>query len=846
MEDKKLSTYAIAPMESFLGKKKRKKPKKLTLGKGKMKSTKKITEEQDILNLLRSASVDKWTITDVIDQLKMKNKELSDMNKAKFYSEILNINYNISRISISDILGGKKLSSIIQIGDLSNFGKKCFTTDKLYWLSFIYFKYNKFSEIQNYADFSNLKVSVSTIAIKNHTYNEGYIQDFNKYFTFIGSAYMPDATQKKIIVNTIKSAGDYNEKDFNDDYIAKVWNYGTFVYNNIEYKSCILNNDIIFTLKSDTSQEEAIKIFDNVSYFSSTDIKKAKAELDVKKANDADNGIYISQNIRLTDFAPSVVYLKNYMQTEVLIEYDIDLVLLYTYLQKKNAEKKPKTIGEYLGDIVLDDKDINVIYSFFLIMFLTRFKEAEGTFSTNVKSFLEKYATIKDNLAKARQIFDIVLTIIEKFYDAFKNKINFDPIRNLYQYILKYTYDINKFFNSFNFEEIQEFLRTYDLTNIFAKLTNAINNRDWLYNVFKRITNLTEMINNLTDADEIVKNIRHTGILAYKIFYNQNNSDALNLIWKIRTPSSFLGNLFGTTKAFDVDVRDTLDKVLTKYLKETEATKEEIANSIAIMSITSDNEGDIILGLAHLLSNVKDYPNASLIFSSGDKLSEVFQNWFNTQAAFLLNDQKKKILILYLMALNKKVTYSPENISNTLADFINSMIKSFNAYIDKIKSKKDEKLAKYGAEIAELEARRDKLLESKDEDEMSMVSTIPSGLPEEIKKMKKDELMNYIRSTTLKIPLEIQQKLKLNTIDLEKYKTNQQNYIKTLRGLGILDDVILEFNPSIKVSSTSAPTIKELVSLFDLNQKKINTLLSDSLTKKVLEESSIRPIPVSA
>jgi hypothetical protein len=283
---------------------------------------------------------------------------------------------------------------------------------------------------------------------------------------------------------------------------------------------------------------------------------------------------------------------------------------------------------------------------------------------------------------------------------------------------------------------------------------------------------------------------------------------------------------------------------MTKFAKMEESVKKEIENYLVIMRLISEDDEKVMEATAKLLSNVKGYENKDLIYSDG-KLTGIFQKWYAMKNKELLNEKQRKILLLYLKALNKEISYSPENISSLLDDYTNILTESFDAIISKAKSDKEGDLAKLASEIVDIKAKRRSIVEKKegdvDDDTISILSTsIPTELglnSTEIKKMPKSNLISFITSKIIKIPLETQKKIGLGTISFDGLNGAQQKYVTALRNAGFLDISILEHNPSIAGLGKDSPTKDEYVKLFGINQIKFNELIKDEKNKKFLEES---------
>ena len=842
---KELAGAAIR--NDFLGKKKGKKLKKIELGKGKMKKAKVISEEQDILNILRSSGKEINRYEDLSVALAAKNKTIANSSKTDFYIKILQYNYNISKISISDILGGRKLNSILFMGDLTKFPMSCFSNDKLFWVTFACVKYEKFDEIKQYIDFSNLKMDIATLAIKfEKDYTEGYVQDFNKQFTFIGFNQF----------NTDASTALATLLEYKKENIEKICKTSVkqmvkkdFTYNNIQYKTIFINNDIGLVYKASYSEKDLKQIVEDTKIISSNEFKKAKTELEVKKAPTVGDrgGIYISQTVKLTDFTPIMVTLAESMNTEILFQYDIDVASLNEYLLKrhnniKKTEKKNKVVGDFFAGIELDDKDIGIVYSMMLILYITEYKQEkivdDNGFKSSLESFLEQYSQHREDLNKIRYMFDLSFSIIEKFYDAFKTKINFDPIKALYNTIIKVIVSIEDFYTKFDYTKLIYWFRDLSgLNKVFVKLEKAIENRNWIYNLIKKIHNVTQMINSLSEPREIMKNIRETGTYCYRIFYNPKEKDALGLVWKIRSPSSFLGNVFAELDAkFDIASIKAIDKAIEKYTISTEEEIKQINGILDVMaSPDTKSEEDIkkiIFGLASILKDYGGIEPRYIYKNPEDKseLTDTFTKWAIEAIKGLSEEELKKIGLYYKAKTGSFPGLSMYSIFSTIKN-LETLKASFNKFVEDNIKKRDSEISKIALEIAKLKDKKDEIKEIPAESEFfDEVDTETTR-----KYTTKESIINAIKDKTkYKINLEKQKALGLKIIENEKGLN--KSMLQSLREAGLLDEVIMELMEISPKLEKKAIKIAQLSAAFKKNNEIIKQLAKE---QKKLSESGV-------
>ena len=804
----------VISSNTFLGKKTSKKGRMIKLGKGKVKKEKKISFEQDILNILRSSGLDAGSYSSVVGILRSKGKTLQDPSNAEFFAAIANLEYNVSKISVPDILGGKKFNSILQIGNIAFDGKNCFTNDRLYWVSYITKMYDDFEKIKNFIDLSNMNISIATLATKNSKdYNYGFVQDFNKYFSFIGSNLLTAKSANKVIEDALKNAESIiiDTLDSSDLYPHKIeFVRNTFIYNNEEYIMYIGNKDLILVYS--TKVKEKIKeIYSQTKIFSSLDIKKAKDSIDVKKA-DATRGIYIAQNIRLSDFSPNVVYTIDSLKTTVLVEYEIDLNSYFDIalnIIKELGEKgTTQNIGKLFPNIELSIKDLDVLHIFVYVIYITKLKGTVTTYETKIKDFLENYSKLKDMVVECLSTLNIVLNAIEKFYDCFKTKINFDPIKNLHKYVTDNKISVENFFSTFDFTSLISKLTDYGLSMVFVSFTNALKNRDFLSRLYQKIYNVGDMFNSLKEPTKIVKEIRETGIACYRVFYNKYNDESFNIIWKLKSPASFLGNLYGDGSDYDISLSKVIGKAEERYVAKAIDDEKRIKDLISLVNITELSDTIITESLANILVNVMTKDDKYLVMMN-NKITELFKDW---AAAKIKNNEfgedVLKYILLYHKALKDEITVDKDSIQSMIFKNVENYINEFKAYIEKNKSKYATALAALKAESSKLSEEMDKLKKKEEEkapfdDEMSVIDFGST------KVRSKDDLLRLIASQIKGIiSLENQVKLELGIIDnstLNGLPKETQVLIAKMRSAGLLDKSIYE--KTIKVGKTQYKNI---------------------------------------
>ena len=366
----------------------------------------------------------------------------------------------------------------------------------------------------------------------------------------------------------------------------------------------------------------------------------------------------------------------------MLFQFDIDVAAFNEYLlEKHNKLKDDKTnihqkAGDFFDKIELDDKDIGIVYSMLLILYITNYKNdvlvKDFEFKNNLRDFLEKYPKMKENIIKGRYLFDMCNSIIEKFYDAFKSKINFEPIKAIYNTLIKSIMEIEEFFNSYPFASVKTFLEKYGLDNVFVRLVKCLDNYPWIHDLIKRIHSIGKMFHTLENG---------------------------RLVWKIRSPSSFLGNVFFMLdEKFDMRNIETLDKAMKKYAKSEEEEIANITTMVELMGVPSREDKDTVTmieyGLAYaLLDYGKIEPK--YIFKNvetRDEFTGAYGKWFNENLA-KFDDGTIKLLYLYYTAIKKRKGISARAVYLSMK-FLETLSNSYQLFVKENLDKRDTELLK--------------------------------------------------------------------------------------------------------------------------------------------------------
>lgn len=341
-DDLKKKTESAA---NFLKKKKNRKLKKVSLGDPKASKRRVIklkSKGQEILDLIKkNMRDDDYTSESIQALLKLKGYE-AGKGDPEFYSTILKNTFYNQKISITDILGNKKFKYYFVVSKTYAEQSKCFTNDRLYWVAKMYTTLsNMKKEVQNSLYIDDAKISLSTISsVQNGDIKQGFIQDFDKDFSIIGT-----------------------EKYIKDTDFSKI-NYSKFIYNENEYDYNIgVDGSAIIYNNKKYNAGEVRKAIDKVKYIES---KSAKSDaLKVKTIKGGDSELcYISQKIKVTDYLPGIVVFSVSSYYTALVEVEFDTMSLEKLCNNKLGDSQYSNKKFLIDELKIDPDEFEMLITF--------------------------------------------------------------------------------------------------------------------------------------------------------------------------------------------------------------------------------------------------------------------------------------------------------------------------------------------------------------------------------------------------------------------------------------------------------------------------------------------------
>lgn len=473
-------------------------------------------------------------------------KQISD-SEARFYQDLVNsVVYN-TRVSVTDLLHGAYF--VYYIGERSfALESNVFTNDRLFWISKLSTRLKK-RKIYPFLRLNNNNVSLQTLAIaQDKGYRKGYVQDYEKNFSCIGLDSLTNDEKKKL-ENT--EALKTNEIQY-------------YTYNNLDYGCITFKSGCTITFLKDEIDQVVDKI-KNVRVLGNK--KNLENEIKLFKIKEG-KGVYISQNLDLTDFFPCEIIVNNPLNYAFLFKFDIDMLAFENHLHDKfefTVDEGFDSFFKFKNLIQWNTFDLMV--NFLIVEKMTTYKTDDKytDFRKYIDDFISKYNEIKRDIRDLRKIIDKTLKLLIKFFDSFPTKIKFEkmykfsePIRDMYE---KLKTEIKKKTP----EKFEFLLRDFKLTNTCVTIFNCVrNNCLFMEGVLKKL-NLFLVKFRGKQGGTIVEDAKGIGVNIFTMLdFAANKNFLVNVI---RTPSVFLGNLLEDDEEFNKGLAKENKKMDKKYDK---------------------------------------------------------------------------------------------------------------------------------------------------------------------------------------------------------------------------------------------------------------------------------------
>lgn len=669
-------------------------------------------------------------------------KNISE-SEAKFYLDLLNsITYN-TRVSVTDLLHGAYFNCYI--GALTfNLKSNVFTNDRLFWLAKLSVRLKKKS-VYPFLKLSDNNVSLQTLAVsQNKGYKKGYVQDYERNFSCIGlESLTPDELKK------LQSTEELKKNEIKH-----------FTYNNLEYGCITFKSGCTITFL----KNEIDKVADKIKKVRVLGNKKTlDSGIKLYKIKQG-KGVYISQNLNLTDFFPCEVIINDPLNYAFLFKFDIDMLAFENHLHEDFSFTPDGGFDSFFNFYNLVQwNTFDLMVNFLIVEKMTTYKTDDkyAGFRKRVEDFISSYNEIKRDVRDLRKIIEKSLRLLTRFFDSFPTRIKFakitkfsNPVREMYE---KLKTEIRKG----TAQKFEFLLRDYNLINTCITIYNCIkNNCSFLENILKKLDLFLIKFRG-KQGGSIAEEAKKIGRNIFNMFDFYNNEHFL--VNMIRTPSIFLGNLLEDDEEFNENVAKENKKMDKKYdehrkrnqdimkildMNKKDCIKRFITAYFYTSDIISDNDFTIEDKRTQLKNNFGRWYKKEIVDGKGYPDGEYYKQISGYGAQLLLD--------------NSIDTDDLENISKETKEKLEFFIKSYETYKKKNELENNIIINDNKEKINLLKKENDELKENK---------------------------KNYLEKGD-PVTEEFMKEHGIEIIEEEEDNPDYNNFVKYARENGISDDVI--------------------------------------------------------
>lgn len=833
-----MSTYDNAGFKLLSKKRKDTKAKSIYIQQDAAKSTKPVKQKsrtQNIIDILRK-NENKFTNDNpnsIASFLLTQSYKINESD-AKFYSKIILLTYNNYKVNINDILGGRTFNITLISPEVFTEKSCVFSNDKLYWLSVIH-NLLKDNNLRNCLIDNDISLSIQSYSIViDKSYEKGFIQDYNKYFSFLGLSTLGNVSGINYS-ELYKGLSSYEEfakryPNYIDKYKLSDRDYfkQTFSYNGIKFNSYRLTSGLFLCVKDGINEGDVVNAMKNTLLIESkSNNKNGLKVIEVSKNYEGMN-VFISQKMKLSDFVPGVVIFPKLMRYRYLIKVSLDMPLLDEYLYKEFTKGiiEKKTMGSYFNiDNLVDWNSIDLFVNYVIVLLSTRLKEGDEfeVIREQMKNFLKEYEDMKIDINEFKKFYSDITSFLYKFYDSFHNKINIDVCDNLLKIAAKYKTRI--IFYDQNGELVRKMAKIffdYSLISTCKICYISLTKISEILEVYKLVEKALTTVRN-GESDNLESQLREAGIAVFQL---QEKS----ITNEIRTPSAFLGNLGGIKDA--PIIKAVPAKAIFEYDVSLKKDREKAKSEIEIAKLMEEiNSRDAIL---YSLSDIADG-------------LDLFDDKLNREG---------KINGLFINYYDENPIKSEDILKDLVSAGKIGIVKNDNKAIVEVYNKNKEFLNTYLNNFAENLKMKAKLKGLKELDKKIKIGDITLKiLGDPIGKLESKFKMEDVTYTVSKAPkrknvpnpstkyLGIDEQVnddKLKALGIENYETlrgitlnkKQKETLNAWRIRGVTDDILYEFwkdlenNDKIVVPAIST-NIGYLSSLQNITQERYGDLKKD-------------------
>ena len=503
-------------------------------------------------------------------------------SEAEFYLELIRSSvYNV-KINLSNILNGRCFNYYIGSNTFSK-TSSVFTNDRLYWISLLSLNL-KSKRIHQYLKLTENCVSLQTICTAQTSgYKKGYVQDYEENFSCIGLE-----TLDKDEINKLKSVDTIKGLDIQ-----------TYTYNNIEYGCIVYDTGCIITFKKDEINDlpekiKRVKIIGNKKNFAS--------EIKLYKLKEG-KGVFLSQNVVLTDFFPCEVIVTDELDYSYLFKFNIDMLKFEGYLYKFFDFTLDGGLDSFFRyENLIHWNTFDLMVNFLIVERMTLYKNNYRfeDFRNYIDKFLNDYNEIKREFRNFKLTIEKCLKLIIRFYDSFPTKITYAKVSRFEIPVKDALGKLNTKIKSQIPMKIFNLLTSYGLKRSCNTIFNCVTNNCAI--ILKIMTEIDSFLTRFKarNGRNLSENLKQIGRDIFNIFNVGGNSYYLTNV--MRTPALFLGNLLEDNEdAF----LEGMDKINYDYGKERNAHQKELKRIVFFqMGATKDQSIKRCIGLYFIYDNV--------------------------------------------------------------------------------------------------------------------------------------------------------------------------------------------------------------------------------------------------
>ena len=657
MEDIKLTLIKKNNFDKNLLKKKR----------GKKVSTRKKREKTNLERVLKEIEDRKLTSADDIVGVLQKTKNTE--RSAQFFEQVIRaVVYNKS-INLNNILNGRKF--YYYLGN-REFGLQStiFTNDELYWRTRLYIEMNNTDKsLPDVLEFTNKTLCLQTLNnVQSDKYIKAFIDDQDMDFSIVGYDVFSDPVKvkmkqdKQIPTTTTGIKGD-------------------FTFNNKEYTYIFYSNGAYICYLKSKSFADVIG-----EYKSIKSKKKLEEGIRVYKIADKEN-VYISQDLKITNFWPCEVIFKNPLDYAFLYKAGMNMNKYEEIILKKMKEYDQNKINNLeIKDFliyknIVDFDTFELMINFLLIETKCNLKDVKyKSFNDKVDKFLEEWKAVRPSFKKVQLVIPPLLKLFDTFFCHFRNKIPLKYLEDLgkkNEKLAKNFEDVmnNEMGDEKNaFDILRDFIITYKLGDLMPTITNSLNKIIDMKDMFDQIMTLSKNVGEMVEI-KLLERLEEIGNFIFGLYYFGNKEYNLQCINEIRTPALYLGNLLAGYKKYAKNlIEENEDKEREKMIMH-DASIDEIIQRERI----SKRDG-LIAGISYLIEEENEIPKGEVKnykYIPNEKIS----NWFKKTGIvdkYIDSKFEADLVALGKMHMTSK-TYKIPSRYNSLIKILDDQYTLFNS-----------------------------------------------------------------------------------------------------------------------------------------------------------------------